>query len=693
MHIALRPYFTAGVVIVGTSVLVVSPMQIPQRDLSPASSTVAVAPMLAQRDLAPTDPSDTFARVFQGLGDQAYAIANWVAGQPQLLVALARAVGEDPRDLPGALSALVYDLVYLGPGKVASSPETLAKVQVLRRSLLAALIAPIVTTLADILPAPVGTRDGLIMDATLALAAAIAKTLTTVLPEPLSPGGGVVRKLLSDVQESPVDQFTGDFAEVVNALGQSARNAFSWVGGVPGSVEALAQLVAQNPDQLPGALGDFVRSVFALPDFAPNLRLALMRRSLLGGIVEPIVTALDDVLPAPLGSTEETRGLVLQAAAAVADVVNTALDRLPTTVENYDDGAMLASRVSDAPDPVTELTDAIHLVVSGLGNSAGGVLTFLGSVPGQLLYLANAVAQDPTRLPNALSSIAYGLLAIPDNQKFAEMLLMKRVPISLLDAAVTPLARNLEQLPAPIGNTREGEPGAVALGVDALTASVNGALRSLPSPLRAAAEQRAVAGIAARTPLEQFAEDFQIALAAAGQSVSVLADNLGAAPGRTVELTRIVAEHPRLLPRALSTVAWQANSTREQAVEPLVDATARIVPPPVGDNDDAGERGIVRVVNQRVNAAAEHALSKLPPGLPIGEQCLAKAAGSDPADTGVATGKVKRQLVNLHLGDKSPAKASASTDKQGPGLGKHPIADHIAKRVAERRAAAGAKAE
>ena len=152
MHIALRPYFTAGVVIVGTSVLVVSPMQIPQRDLGPASATVAVAPVVAQRDLT---PSDTFARVFQGLGDQAYAIANWVAGQPQLMVALARAVGEDPRDLPGALSALVYDLVYLGPGKTTRDPETQAKIQVLRRSLLGAVIAPIVTTLVDILPARV----------------------------------------------------------------------------------------------------------------------------------------------------------------------------------------------------------------------------------------------------------------------------------------------------------------------------------------------------------------------------------------------------------------------------------------------------------------------------------------------------------------------------------------------------------
>jgi len=321
------------------------------------------------------------------------------------------------------------------------------------------------------------------------------------------------------------------------------------------------------------------------------------------------------------------------------------------------------------------------------------VLTFLGSVPGQLLYLADAVAKDPTRLPHALSSIAYGLLAMPDNQKIADLLMMKRVPISLLDAAVTPLARNLEQLPAPIGNTREGEPGAVALGVDALTTSVNGALRRLPSPLRPAAEQRAVAGIVAQTPLERFAEDFQIALSAAGQSVSVLADDLGAAPGRAVELTRVVGEHPRLLPRALSTVAWQANSTRERAVEPLVDATARIVPPPVGDNDDAGERGIVRVVNQRVNAAAERALSKLPPRLPIGEPYLAKTSGADPADAGAAAGKVKRQLINLHVGDKSPAKASASTDKRRPGLGKHPIADHIAKRVAERRASAAANAE
>src|SRR6185369_13283700 len=91
-------------------------------------------------------------------------------------------------------------------------------------------------------------------------------------------------------------------------------------------------------------------------------------------------------------------------------------------------------------------------------------------------------------------------------------------------------------------------------------------MKRVPSPLRPAAEQRAVAGIVAQTPLERFAEDFQIALSAAGQSVSVLADDLGAAPGRAVELTRVVGEHPRLLPRALSTVAWQANSTRERAV-------------------------------------------------------------------------------------------------------------------------------
>ena len=98
-------------------------------------------------------------------------------------------------------------------------------------------------------------------------------------------------------------------------------------------------------------------------------------------------------------------------------------------------------------------------------------------------------------------------------------------------------------------------------------------------------------------------------------------------------------------------------------------------------------------MNQWVNAAVERGLSKLPPRLPIGEPYLAKTAGADPADTGVATGKVRRQLVNLHVGDRSSARAATSTDKQRPGLWKHPIADHIAKQVAERRAAAAAKAE
>ena len=723
MYAALRPYFTSGVVLVGASVLVVAPIHVPPPDVLQRTPVAAdVLPTAAAIDIAAPDREDVraFEIYAQALGTSALRLADLVGTTPAFLVDLARQVAEDPSKLPAAISAVVYRLVYLGSPK-AADPAARIDVRV-RDSILAAAIGPFLAALSQTLPEPLGGPDGLIRKASMQLAAAIATTLEVLLPEPLSTsvdGGGpatLQAMSLDDEQPNRIDDFTENFAILAHAAGLSARNTMYWIGAFPYDVNALARMVVHDPELLPRALSSVLHSLFEMPDYAPDTAMQaraikLAKYSLLSGMVDPWVRALDQVLAPPLGSTKGETGWIAEAAIVLSHRINGLLDHLPPPLEIVDDGGMdtyLASVAAADPDRLLELTEAIHLVMTGLGNSAGSVLTFIGSVPTRQTDLVRFLLENPTKLPIAISTVIHGLVELPDNRKAEKV--MRRVPLSLLDAALTPLARSLEQLPPPIGTSREGDPGVVERGMENLTDVVNGALRRLPPTIyELEAQQRAISS-EQQTRIDRFDADFQDAFAALGQSVASLFDDLGAAPTSALVLARQVAEDPRLLPNAMSSVAWEINSARVDAARPLVEAASRIAPEPFGDDEETGDAGLIRAGFDKRNEAATRALEKLPPPLRTGQPTYyMKTVGTDdPADPGASV-KTRRTVVNLNvkrdaqktvrnsLGavkdavGKAGAKATDSVGKHRQGLGKRSVADHVAKRDADKGAQAAAE--
>jgi hypothetical protein len=389
MYSTLRPYVTSGIVIVGASVLVVTPITVPPPDLRSAATIVAVETTSFARDTAGS-----------------------VAG-------LLPSVG-DAGEITATLQVILDGFRQSGGN---------------------------VTGFAERAPA-------------------------------------LIQAGMEEAPASLIDQLTEAFATVVGGIGQSAASVSQWIGGAPAGVIRLIEAVIANPAVLPNVISSLLHSVFEMPDATSETKIVAMRQlSLLASVVVPIVDALDQTLPAPLGTGDRTPGLIATGAQLVYRVINGALAFLPPVYRDVQPEFGPAAR---QPSPLDQFTADFNDVVSALGDSAQGVINWFGAVPGRMMQLASAVFADPTRLLNAISTVVYSLVGLPDVRKVTEAISIDpgvRAPASLLGAAITPILRSLDRvLPAPFGSVDE-TPGLIVDFTRGLAVAINSGLRLLPPPI------------------------------------------------------------------------------------------------------------------------------------------------------------------------------------------------------------------
>ena len=113
---------------------------------------------------------------------------------------------------------------------------------------------------------------------------------------------------------------------------------------------------------------------------------------------------------------------------------------------------------------VSDVTEFIVALSAATGQSVATIALALGNLPGGILALTQAVIDDPTLLPNALSSLIHG-------------------GVDTLEAALAPIAGCSQPCPRPIGFTSPANPGLVVGASLALANVVDDLLGLLPPPL------------------------------------------------------------------------------------------------------------------------------------------------------------------------------------------------------------------
>ena len=308
---------------------------------------------------------------------------------------------------------------------------------------------------------------------------------------------------------SVIDLLTNDYAILLQGVGQSAANVGSSIGGLPAELVTLVKAVVANPSVLPNVISSLLHYTFAMPGTltppvpvpvpaAAKAAVAVRQLSILAGIVVPIVNALDEVLPGPLGTVNGTPGLIRTGAQFVYTTIDKALALLPPVYSATPEATLLSS-------PVSQLTSAFDDFVTALGTSVQGVTNWFGAVPGRLVELTRDLVADPSKFPNAITTIAYSLIGLPSavmaHLATTRLTPQVQAPVSLLAAAITPILASLERiLPSPLGNTSNGI-GLVKQFQNAVTTLDDNVFAKLPSRiiLSTGGAPRAQAPAAAQT--------------------------------------------------------------------------------------------------------------------------------------------------------------------------------------------------
>jgi hypothetical protein len=197
-----------------------------------------------------------------------------------------------------------------------------------------------------------------------------------------------------------------------------------------------------------------------------------------------VIVATPAVAPPP----EVTRPVQIAAAQALPDQnLGGFLSNLESTI------ASLLPSSTGAPGTVGGGSSTSgEALLSVLEREISNITTVLEAAPGNLTTLLNDVIQNPTELPNALSTVADLLFQLPQAGNITSPMVAGLVaaigtlaPRSLLGAVLLPIVTTLEEnLPAPLGGgALAGSPGLVATVYDGLASLVDGALGLLPKPL------------------------------------------------------------------------------------------------------------------------------------------------------------------------------------------------------------------
>src|SRR5690349_15794811 len=115
MQLALRPYVTTGVAIVGASVLVAAPISVAPPDLQVANpaKSVAAAQRMTEVELTSvvTDLLHAFSVVSVAGGNAAQILNDSLGALPQTLAGAIQSAIDDPESIPNVASFIAYQLL------------------------------------------------------------------------------------------------------------------------------------------------------------------------------------------------------------------------------------------------------------------------------------------------------------------------------------------------------------------------------------------------------------------------------------------------------------------------------------------------------------------------------------------------------------------------------------------------------
>ena len=304
MQVASRPYATAGIALVGASVIAVSPIAPPLPDIHvPSPAQVARSVELAAESLATT--SISYSQVFQEAVTNLQAILKTAAENPspilsqvlanQVATVKALAAVLPTTSLVGTIGALPNAAGTLLSGLASSEPEALQGLLTAIQTALGQISTAVTSTAPPLLAAAIGDlTKGNVEDAiNNVLSAAIGAVF---------PIQGVIQPLLAATVTTPL-QAVVDAINSVGPLGTILSNPLQNVVNVINAVQdggvlsPLSQVVT-------GLLGPAISGAGAFGAAVDNIGAALSTGNpagALAAIVNAPATVLDGVLNGGFG--------------------------------------------------------------------------------------------------------------------------------------------------------------------------------------------------------------------------------------------------------------------------------------------------------------------------------------------------------------------------------------------------------
>ncbi len=454
MKVNIRPYATAGIAIVGASVIAVTPLTAaPQDKIIRANETPSVtltatpSEILAQFIGTFDDflPGGSLAEAADGAGD---VIGDLGTAVQQASGVLNTAIGDSPE----ALLQFLDDVASGNPLAFGYAARTAV-------DLFVALITPFFNAIEPNLPEAIASP---LRDAFAQFGAAIAQ-LRDVLVPPTAPSAAAAAANLdaSDVQDV-LSGFVDDFITVSSAFGSAIATGATFFGDAPftlpylpgtqanpGGLVGLAEAVFANPLALGNAFSIVASSLLHTPEILLGNPGGDNTAGLLTSAGLPLVLAFASILPAPLGPGSNPLtdpGLVLQGSLLFAGLINNFLGLLPEPeLPVAEEGALVgATNANLAEDvPIGNAVNAIGTIADGFAESAGNFVNASLLLGPGLLQIAEAAAAGNR------AAVSFGVQQIIDG------------PLYVVQPLIEAFA---EALPSPLGGTPP-EPGLVFQGL------------------------------------------------------------------------------------------------------------------------------------------------------------------------------------------------------------------------------------
>lgn len=487
MQLALRPYVTTGVAIVGASVLVAAPITVTPPDIQIAkpAESVQIAQRTANVELTSlvSDLLTAFNTVATAGGNTAQVLLDATGKLPGSVALLVQAAIDNPELIPNLASALVYGFVnpfpVAGTVPLPGPPDFSLLVQ------LFGAISPVIGLLPPPL-GPSGMNPGIVTEISVRLLGVLADALG-VLPDPI-PALPALGQAAADLPAFITD-LSGAFSALASALGISIgggdyvieipfqvlpppappviisvpipiQGAAPFIGQAPALLLAVLGAAVDNPEDIPGLFSFVVNRLVGFPDLTdPDALEALITgaapTSLLLSLSLPTILTLAQILPPPLGGsvldvlTGGDPGLILSASIGLGTVLNELLGFLPDPVSPFPSSLASSSRVVEESLAQPGIPDAdLGDVFNAVRGAAEGVLDGAEALPDRVALIVKTIAARPELAPTLLAGAAN-----------AQIEGLQRALAPIAGALIGNLPRELR---APVGNAL----GEVNAGID-----------------------------------------------------------------------------------------------------------------------------------------------------------------------------------------------------------------------------------